>query len=140
MILPGKISDFAGEWILFRTIRDAKAGQVVEADGTARLRPDGNGLIYDEEVILRIPGQKEMKGTRRYLWRAIGDNIEIQFDDGRYFHSLNLGLPNASDHHDCPPDSYDAAYDFSAWPVWSVRWIVSGPRKSYEMDTKYRLR
>ncbi|WP_170564672.1 DUF6314 family protein [Ruegeria atlantica] len=140
MNLPKNLSDFEGNWSLNRTIRDAQAGQVVQADGLAVLRPTEDGLIYDEEVTLRVPGQAEMKGTRKYLWHKAGRAIAIHFDDGRYFHQLELGQAHASDHHDCPPDSYDAVYDFSAWPVWSVRWIVSGPRKSYEMSTEYRLR
>ncbi|WP_170782646.1 DUF6314 family protein [Ruegeria lacuscaerulensis] len=140
MIAPNSLSDFEGCWGLTRTIRDARAGQVVQADGLAYLRLAEDGLVYDEEVVLRIPGQAKMTGTRRYLWRANGDGVAVFFDDGRYFHHLNLGVPQTSDHHDCAPDSYDAVYDFSNWPRWSVRWIVSGPRKSYEMDTEYVLR
>ncbi len=140
MTLPHSLSEFEGCWSLTRVIRDAKAGQVVHADGTVTLSRSEDGLIYDEDVILRLPGQPEMKGTRRYLWRDDGEKVAIHFDDGRYFHALKLGIKQASDHHDCPPDSYDAVYDFSTWPRWCVRWIVSGPRKSYEMDTEYMLR
>lgn len=123
-----------------RLVRDEQAGQNVVADGEAVLRHDAQGLIYDETVTLRIPGQPAMTGTRRYLWRDAGDRIAIHFDDERYFHALRLGQPSAEDHHDCPPDSYDAIYDFTGWPRWSVRWTVSGPRKSYEMETIYTLR
>ena len=140
MNLPQSLADFEGSWLLSRTIRDARAGQVVQAEGVADMRPDPDGLLYDEKVTLRIPGQAEIKGTRRYLWRDGGDRIAVHFEDDRYFHALKLGLPHVSDHHDCPPDSYDAVYDFSNWPRWSVRWVVSGPRKSYEMDTEYLLR
>ncbi len=140
MTLPQSLSEFEGCWSLTRVIRDAKAGQVVHADGTVILSRSDDGLVYDEDVTLRLPGQPELKGTRRYLWRDDGEKVAIHFDDGRYFHALKLGEMQASDHHDCPPDSYDAVYDFSTWPRWSVRWIVSGPRKSYEMDTEYMLR
>lgn len=140
MSLPETLSDFKGNWSLERLIRDARAGQVVQADGRAVLRPEGDELIYDETVTLHIPGQPEMTGTRRYLWRASGDRIAIHFDDDRYFHTLQLGQGRPEDHHDCPPDSYDALYDFTGWPRWTVRWTVSGPRKSYEMETKYTRR
>ncbi|MDA7963375.1 DUF6314 family protein [Ruegeria sp.] len=140
MNLPQRLSDFEGCWQLNRTIRDARAGQVVQAEGQAHLHRAEDGLIYEEEVTLHIPGQPAMKGTRRYLWREEPDGIAVYFDDGRYFHRLKLGQARVSDHHDCPPDSYDAAYDFNGWPRWSVRWTVSGPRKSYEMDTEYMLR
>ena len=112
----------------------------VQADGSANLHRVADGLIYDEEVTLHLPNQPAMKGTRRYLWRDSEERVSIHFDDGRYFHGLKLGVARAYDHHDCPPDSYNAEYDFSGWPNWTVRWIVEGPRKSYEMDTKYKLR
>ncbi|WP_170399902.1 DUF6314 family protein [Ruegeria arenilitoris] len=140
MTLPRSLSDFEGKWSLNRTIHDTRAGQVVQAEGQAVLRPVDQGLIYDEDVTLRIPGQAEMKGTRRYLWQESGDRIAVLFDDERYFHALKLGQAQSRDHHDCPPDSYDAVYDFSGWPIWSVSWTVSGPRKTYEMKTEFRPR
>ena len=140
MILPASLSDFEGNWSLGRLVRDVRAGQLVQADGSAVLRRDGDRLVYDETVTLRIPGQPEMTGTRRYHWCEADGQIAISFDDGRYFHTLKLGQVAAQDHHDCPPDSYDALYDFSGWPRWTVRWTVSGPRKSYEMETKYTRR
>lgn len=138
MNLPSELSDFAGNWNLTRVIRDARAKQIVKAEGHANLSRCDTGLTYDEEVTLFLPGQDALKGTRRYFWNGANDRVAIHFDDGRYFHALKLGVPTASDHHDCPPDSYDAQYDFTDWPHWKVRWIVSGPRKSYEMDTEYR--
>ena len=140
MILPSGLSDFEGAWTLNRSIQDRQAGQVVKAEGHAFLRPDCDGLIYEEEVTVRVPGQAEMKGTRTYLWREDGDDVAIYFEDGRHFHALKLGQSQSRDHHDCPPDSYDAVYDFSGWPVWAVHWTVSGPRKAYEMKTEYRPR
>ena len=140
MNLPETLFDFEGIWSLERLIRDARAGQLVHADGSAVLRREGDGLIYDETVTMCIPGRPEMTGMRRYLWRWAGDHIVIYFDDDRYFHMLNLGQASSQDHHDCPPDSYDALYDFAGWPRWTVRWTVSGPQKSYEMETKYTRR
>ncbi len=137
MTLPTGLEDFAGRWALTRQIKDARAGQVIRAAGQASLNWDAKSLIYDETVRMRIPGQPEMTGTRRYLWKDGGDRIAIHFVNGGYFHTLNLGQSTPKDHHDCPPDSYDAEYDFLGWPAWSVRWIVHGPRKSYEMETKY---
>lgn len=140
MTAPTRLSDFEGQWHLTRVIHDNRAGQVVKADGSAVLRGDPTGLIYDETIILRIPGQPEMAGTRRYLWRAAEDRVTIHFDDERYFHTLKLGQGRSEDHHDCSPDSYYAIYDLTGWPSWTVRWTVSGPRKSYEMETKYTRR
>lgn len=137
---PGRIEDFEGEWILTRVINDRLAGQVLHAEGVATLRRSEAGFVYDEEVRLHVPGQAPMRGTRRYLWRSAPGRIAIYFEDGRFFHNLTLGQPTPEDHHDCAPDSYDAAYDFANWPRWSVRWSVSGPRKSYEMRTDFSPR
>ncbi|WP_170331012.1 DUF6314 family protein [Ruegeria arenilitoris] len=134
---PREITDFAGNWQLTRVIHDAKAGQVFQADGAAYLTTSQTGLIYEEAVTLRLPGQPAIKGTRKYLWQDAGDEIDVRFEDGRFFHRLKLGKSEATDHHDCPPDSYDVVYDFSKWPRWAARWTVSGPRKSYEMKTEY---
>ncbi|MCL6285053.1 DUF6314 family protein [Ruegeria sp. 2012CJ41-6] len=141
MTLPGCLGDFAGDWRITREITDARAGQVLHAEGTASLVWKGDALIYGEALRLQVPGQAPMQATRRYLWQQGQGGIDIRFEDGRFFHHLALGQDAPHDHHDCPPDSYDAAYDFTDWPVWSVVWTVSGPRKSYVMKSHYqRLR
>ncbi|MFA3917796.1 DUF6314 family protein [Ruegeria hyattellae] len=138
MTLPRSLDDFDGNWSVTREITDAKAGQVLSAEGTATLSWRANELIYDEALRLQVPGQVPMQATRCYLWQQGQGGIDIRFEDGRFFHFLALGKDCPRDHHDCPPDSYDAAYDFTAWPVWSVVWTVSGPRKSYVMKSLYQ--
>ncbi len=137
MIKPASLFDFQGQWRLSRVIQDAKAAQTLHAEGTAEWAPDEEGLCYREAVTLHIPGQPAIRGTRKYLWRTDQGQIAVHFEDGRYFHRLALGQKRINDHHDCPPDKYHASYDFSQWPQWSVRWVVSGPDKSYEMHTRY---
>lgn len=138
MTEPQSIAAFEGRWRIARRIEDQRAGQVLEATGYAALQQGENALTYDEELTLNVPGQAPMTATRRYLWQAQADQIRICFEDGRYFHSLELGVQRSQDHHDCPPDSYDAAYDFTDWPqAWRVIWTVSGPRKSYVMTSVY---
>jgi len=122
---------------LSRSIDDALQGQVMHSAGEAEFQPGATGLIYDEELLVQVPGQNPMKGTRRYLWQATPDGIAVSFDDGRYFHSFSLGGPRAAADHDCPPDFYSVIYNFAAWPLWRATWKVSGPRKSYEMRTEY---
>lgn len=138
MTLPDEIADFEGRWQLARRIEDFRAGQVLEGRGTAILRPDADGHVYDEHLTLQVPGQAPMTATRRYLWRQEAGRIAIRFDDGRPFHVLALGQVRTSDHHDCPPDSYAAEYDFTDWPSWRVTWTVKGPRKSYVLHSRFR--
>lgn len=127
--------DFVGEWLISRVIEDARADTTGHLQGRAWLRPDGPGLVYDEQGELRLPGAAPLTATRRYLWRPAQDGIEVMFDDERPFHRITS---DGVDVHDCPPDLYRVAYDFEGWPKWSARWAVSGPRKDYAMTTMYR--
>jgi hypothetical protein len=77
--------------------------------------------------------------TRRcYRWIRTESGADVQFDDGRPFHSVDLSRTRPQASHDCPPDRYDVTYDFGQWPVWSLHWIVKGPRKDYSMTTWFR--
>jgi len=135
---PQSLADFEGQWQITREIDDRHAGQSLMAEGQAMFTADKAGLIYQEELVISVKGQPPMKGTRGYLWRAQEDGkVAIHFEDGRYFHRLNLGQGNSADHHACDPDSYSAQYDFCGWPVWSVSWRVVGPRKDYIMKSRY---
>ncbi|SNR27173.1 DUF6314 family protein [Puniceibacterium sediminis] len=134
---PADLHDFVGHWSLRRDIDDRRAGQAAIATGQAVLSPGPQGLVYDEEIILQLPGQKPLEGRRRYLWRAVTDGIAVCFDDGRSFHTIALGTAAPDDAHWCDPDHYEVTYDFAGWPCWRSVWTVSGPRKSYRMETAY---
>jgi len=131
------LAEFEGTWTLTRQIADAQSGAESRFEGTARFIPDGDGLRYEEEGRLMIPRQPPMAATRRYLWRAGAQGIEVFFADGRFFHAIAPGpAPEAC--HDCPPDLYRVRFDFTAWPAWQAIWRVSGPRKDYAMQSVYR--
>ena len=132
-----ELAEFAGQWLADRTITDQLSGQVIRFEGTVDFRAGQGAWIWDEDGALVLPGQAPIRATRRYLWRAEGDEIAVFFDDGRPFHVIGSGMAPTA-HHDCPPDSYDVSYDFTRWPLWSARWRVTGPRKDYISDTAYR--
>ena len=44
----------------------------------------------------------------------------------------------AGSDHPCGADLYRVEYDFSRWPEWSAVWDVSGPRKNYTMESRFR--
>ncbi|TCP25504.1 DUF6314 family protein [Rhodovulum adriaticum] len=131
-----ELAEFAGRWAVARRIEDRRAGQVVHFTGWAAFRPDAAGLIYDEEGTLDVPGQAPMAATRRYLWQSAPGGIDVFFADGRFFHAIAPGHTPCA-RHDCPPDTYDVSYDFTAWPTWRAVWNVIGPRKDYRMITDY---
>lgn len=130
------LAAFEGAWVLEKRILHAD-GQRASFRGTARFRPDGSGLRYEERGLIRFDGQRPVSAQRTYLWRAgAGGDIAVQFEDGRAFHRITPGAPH--DTHDCAPDSYAVRYSFDIWPEWMVTWRVTGPRKDYEMVATYR--
>lgn len=130
------LADFAGAWTLSRVISQGD-GTTARFDGQAVWSwQDGAAeptLDYVETGTLRLPGQRPMEAERRYLWRS---GPTVWFDDGRFFHAVPKA--GGAAHHFCAPDDYRVSYDFSDWPDFSTRWIVSGPRKDYIMDTRFR--
>ncbi|MDY6858173.1 MAG: DUF6314 family protein [Pseudomonadota bacterium] len=132
-----ELAAFEGDWLLERQISDALAGAAGRFDGQARFAPGADGLIYDEEGVLHLPGQPPMAATRRYLWRAEAAGIAVFFDDGRPFHGFGSTGTEQATHH-CGPDLYQVRYDFSDWPRWRTLWRVTGPRKDYVMRSTYR--
>ena len=63
---------------------------------------------------------------------------EVAFHDGRPFHRFAAGESGAGTDHLCGADLYRVAYDWSAWPDWRAVWEVTGPRKDYRMESRYR--
>lgn len=138
MQVPTRLADFEGVWRLRRRIEDALTGQDVTGEGQAELVADGQGgLIHDETLRLHYPGTAPLTGTRRYLWRSDGAYVAVLFADGRPFHRITLDVTASEDVHDCAPDRYAGHYDFTAWPEWTARWTVCGPRKDYVMRTRF---
>lgn len=126
-----RLAALAGPWRTHRVIRHAD-GTRLRFDGTSDWRPAGTLLRCCEQGTLR-QGDTSFQASRETLWRATPQAIEVMFADGRPFHRIDG--PDA--HHDCPPDDYRLRYDFGAWPKWSVRWRVTGPRKDYRALTRY---
>jgi len=132
---PSNLAGFLGTWQLRRTITD-RLGPEGRFSGQALFEPVAGGLALREVGRLAMGGQ-EFAATRQYRWLARGQGVDVQFGDGRFFHHFSLG-PRAEAGHDCAPDRYDVAYDFSLWPgAWQATWQVRGPRKDYTMVSRY---
>ena len=131
------LSDFEGAWQIARAVEDFTGGPLVRLDGTARFITGDGGLWLHEVGEMRIGDAAPMQAERRYFWQANGAQIDTYFDDMRPFHSFDPAQDAPAAHHDCAPDAYDVAYDFGDWPQWQARWRVRGPRKDYQMITRY---
>lgn len=132
------LTDFLGEWRIARRIVHI-AGGGARFSGRATFAPAGTGLICFETGEMRLTGQVPIRAERRSLWRpGPGGAIEVRFADGRAFHHFDPAEAVPRARHDCAPDVYEVAYDFTRWPAWSARWRVRGPRKDYALVSRYQ--
>jgi hypothetical protein len=139
MVGPQSLWAFEGVWQLDRRIEHAGGQGGARLTGTARFLRSGQTLIHEESGCLSIDGMAGpgMQAERRYLWRAEAGWIEVSFEDGRPFHSFALGVADPEAAHLCSPDRYAVRYDFARWPEWATVWRVTGPRKDYEMTSRF---
>lgn len=128
-----RLEGLTGRWLTQRVIRH-RDGTVARFTGTTLWRPDGAETICSESGQLVVADATPFAASRTTRWSATATCISVTFADGRPFHVI----AGRNAHHDCPPDDYRLRYDFSAWPEWSVRWQVTGPRKDYRALTRYR--
>ncbi|MDW4496700.1 DUF6314 family protein [Sulfitobacter sp. D35] len=125
------LDEFEGHWRLDRQIFHAEGPDAL-FEGEAVWIPDGADFTYVETGVLRIPGQKPMRAERQYLWKQ---DLSVWFSDGRFFHKVPVF--GGETEHWCDPDRYAVRYAFDDWPVFSVDWTVTGPRKDYRMHSVY---
>ncbi len=132
---PSSLWSFAGAWALERVIRHGD-GRTDRLSGTCRFTRSGPRLLQDEDGWLET-AEGRFQATRRYIRAEAGGRLDVHFDDMRPFHSIPLGEERPETVHLCPPDRYQVAYEFSDWPVWRTIWTVEGPRKSYQMESRF---
>ncbi|WP_299963247.1 DUF6314 family protein [uncultured Roseobacter sp.] len=126
------LGDFSGDWLLTKSITHGD-GTVAAFRGTARWRPTPEGAEYEETGWLKVGSGTALSARQTYRWTRA---LEIFFSDGRFFHRVPPGGGLAR--HLCDPDYYEATYDFTDWPGFSVVWRVTGPAKDYRMQCLYR--
>lgn len=131
------LTPFEGPWRLYRQIEDRLAGTHLVFEGTASLERDGHGLTYCERGLWTTSDWGPTRATRTYLWRAEGDQIRVDFEDGRPFHGFLATGPRAESRHACAPDHYAVEYSLDLPTCWEAVWHVLGPRKDYVSRTRY---
>lgn len=130
------LEHFAGKWRLNREITSGSGDAFVFA-GRANFTWQQSGLVYNESGEVTLPNNKTMQSERTYFWRqGPANQLEVYFDDQRYFHSFSGTTPYAE--HRCGDDHYKVRYTFGRWPFWTSVWQVSGPRKDYTMVSRYQ--
>ena len=131
------LTPFEGRWRLYREIEDRMAQTELVFEGRAQLDRAGAGLTYVEDGQWTKSTWGKTRASRCYLWRAEGDRICVDYEDGRAFHSFAPGLATCESGHDCAPDRYDVTYRFHLPELWKADWRVAGPRKNYISRTRY---
>ncbi len=127
----------AGTWALTRRALDRRRGTRHDISGRAVFSPEDDGLHYRETVSWEANGGT-FTGHRVYRFTfPVPGQAAVCFEDGQFFHTLDL--TNGADRvgHDCPPDRYDGTYRVLDAARYEVSWRVKGPRKDLLLVTLY---
>jgi hypothetical protein len=121
----------AGVWQFRRLILDSRASQTGRAAGAVEFTPIDNGLRYSEAGALTFGGYRGAF-SRSYHYRLsdLGREARVYFEDGRFFHVLDLTNGEMAVSHDCPPDRYRGRYRAVNIDTLQITWRIQGPRKS----------
>ena len=138
--LSGDLAALIGAWALDRHVEG-----VATMSGTAVFEAGEPGwLAYREAGSLRLASGQSFHAERRYLFQPRSSGFAVFFAETppRLFHDVVLGeergLISGEAVHRCSPDYYRSRYTFRSDGTFSIHHSVSGPRKSYSMDTLYR--
>jgi hypothetical protein len=137
-----QVSDLAGfllgGWRLDREILDASGrGLDGHFSGGARFILDDHapGLLrYVEHGTLRL-GSSRGPAYRHLTYHVDGARAQVMFDDGRYFHDLDLREGVWEVEHPCGRDRYHGRFDVVDAHRWRQQWTVNGPHKHQRIRT-----
>jgi uncharacterized protein DUF6314 len=128
-----------GDWTIVRHVD----GQHL-LKGIATFSANGDGsLTYHERGRVHLADGQEFEAERRYLYRASPGGFAVFFfeEPARLFHEIRLeeahgGMMSEASHL-CKEDLYRSRYVFLADGTFLIRHEVSGPRKSFTLETLY---
>ncbi len=122
-----------------------------EAQGSASFTPDGEDLVYEEALRLKVQEGQTLDATRSYRYVFLPTSLRIKFSDG-----ANLGLvfldfvlPDSwqselnstglvlNADHQCGNDTYNATFSLNSDGTFATRYDVSGPAKDYAIISRY---
>ncbi len=135
--MPDLARFLLGGWDLTRVGRDDLTGLVMRLHGSAEVRADPHGLLFDERGVFRT-GAHAGEATQQYRLHPLADGTaEVCFTSGAPFHHLDLRNGAACVHHDCAPDRYDGRYRVLGQGCWLLAWRVTGPRKRTLITSRF---
>jgi hypothetical protein len=103
----------------------------------------GDTALYSERVSIQLQTGERVEGARKYLYCRTDAGLDVLFEDtGRLYQSLQFRREGsfllAEATHDCGMDRYASEYRIHGQDNYTVRHVVRGPRKDYEITTTYR--
>lgn len=126
-----------GEWRLTRYMSDRRCRAHGSAFGHAYLEHGAGPLEYRETTWVRYLAFNGCAQRRhRYVIRGSG-TADVLFQDGRFFHRLDLRSGRCHARHHCGEDLYLGLFRASGPERWTSRWRVSGPSKDAVIVTLY---
>ncbi len=132
------LSWLAGRWRLDRTVADLAGGRTGRFLGTGEFRPDAGGLRYHEAGTLEWAGHRgPAERTLRYR-RAGGSLLRVEFEDGRFFHDLDLTGGGWRVVHPCRADEYRGEFTVLGPDAFRQLWWVTGPAKRQRLETAFQ--
>ena len=137
--VPDPIGYLTGRWQLDRRMTDAAAGLTGTFTGVGEFVPAPGGLDYAERGELTF-GPHHGPAWRRLRYRSDGELVRVEFDDGRFFHSLDLRDGAWSVTHPCRADGYAGEFRVIAADRWTQDWNVTGPAKDLHLRTTFTRR
>lgn len=128
MRVPDPLAYLTGSWTVTRDLNDA--GRTGTFAGTATFTPDATGLAYEERGTLSLPHWQGDSYRRLHYARGSSFGVlTVTFEDGRYFHDLDLRTGEWTAHHPCRADAYEGRFTVLSQDEWHQEWLVRGPAK-----------
>jgi Family of unknown function (DUF6314) len=128
-----------GDW---RLVRHVDGRPLMKGLATFTANDDAS-LTYHERGRVHLADGQGFEAERRYLYRASPAGFTVFFfeEPSRLFHDVRLeethGRLISRASHRCKDDLYLSRYAFLPDGTFFIRHAVSGPRKSYTLETSY---
>ena len=128
----------AGTWRLDRELLDA-TGRTTSGrfTGCGTFTPDAEvpGLLRYVERGTAQFGSHQGPAARRLGYLVDGARAQVDFDDGRFFHDLDLRAGAWEVEHLCRADLYRGRFEVDDEHRWRQQWTVTGPHKDQRIHT-----
>lgn len=129
-----------GAWDLSRDIVAEDGTRLGTFAGVGVFAPQDGELRFHEQGTLRTE-HHEGSATRTLYYRPEGaTRCTVWFEDGHYFHDLQLETGTWQVQHPCRADLYHGEFEVTGPGRWTQHWRVNGPEKVYTMSTVYTRR